>query len=131
MARPLKLIPGVALQEFTATDRLDFDLLPLDGVRREVGASYVVKADDHRTWIIFTSSTPVIVTAPADSQENVPIGTVVNLVRGDGDVEIQPSGGAVIRALFDITYLPGPWGTGKLVKIGPDEWLFITFILTY
>jgi hypothetical protein len=124
MALPIKLIPGQALQEFTTSDRLDSRVLGLLRVEEDTGVSYTVQASDHGSVLLFTSSAPVTVVAPDTS--SVAVGTYVDLVQMDGDVVVEAGGTATVDALDGVLGLPGLFGTGRLLKIGPTRWLLMT-----
>jgi hypothetical protein len=129
MTLPIKLLPGVALQEFTATDRLDARVYGLFAVREVLGTTYTLQASDHGAYLRFTDAGLIDITAPDDTGAAIPVGTVITIVQEDGDISITAGGTATVDAFNGQLHLAGQYSVGELLKIGANRWLFTTYAI--
>jgi len=88
-------------------------------------ANYTLQASDwSQTWIEFNSASALVLTIPADSTINFPIGTNILVSRyGAGTVTIAGAGGVNIRASSSLT-LRAQYSMGGIIKRAANEWYF-------
>jgi hypothetical protein len=95
------------------------------GVIETAATAYTISADDETNLIRFSSDSPVTVTVPADSSENLPIGFITHLhqgglgqvtVVGEGSVEVNSSRSLVTDRQYSAL---------SLFKLASDDWTLV------
>ena len=95
-------------------------------VSEEAGTSLTLDVNDTGKALVFSSSSPVTVTIPADSTYEFEIGQTFLIVQeGTGTVSVTGAVGVTLSGLsvsapVDIA---GQYGVATLMKIDDDEWV--------
>lgn len=95
-------------------------------ISEEAGTSLTLDVNDTGKALVFSSSSPVTVTIPADSTYEFEIGQTFLIVQeGTGTVSVTGAVGVTLSGLsvsapVDIA---GQYGVATLMKIDDDEWV--------
>lgn len=95
-------------------------------ISEEAGTSLTLDVNDTGKALVFSSSSPVTVTIPADSTYEFEIGQTFLIVqKGTGTVSVTGAVGVTLSGLsvsapVDIA---GQYGVATLMKIDDDEWV--------
>lgn len=87
---------------------------------------YELAAEDHGTAIELNSSSPITLTVPINSNIELPVGFVVEILQlGTGTATISPEGGVTIRSLNGVGArdLSGQYAAVSLRKRATNEWV--------
>lgn len=90
------------------------------------GTTYTISAADQTKGIVCTAGGGCVVTVPASTTWNAPMGTVIPIRAGfsAGAVSVVGAGGVVIRNPYTSFQIAGQAGQAQLVKVGLDAWGF-------
>lgn len=87
------------------------------------GTSYTVTASDNGTMLKTTNASPVTITVPQVSTEDLDNGFQVIVQRaGDGEVTISPEGADVLNAADDFYNIDVKYGAASVVKETDGFW---------
>lgn len=103
---------------------INYDSIIID----EETLSYTLKAFDVSKMIKMNSSSNLEFLIPANSVENIPVGSRVEVMRyGSGEVTILPvsGSGVVVRSKNNNTKISTQYSGAMLTKIGTNEWHLI------
>lgn len=87
------------------------------------GAAYTLVIGDKdrvKTWALTTNT---VVTIPADSTTNFPVGTQIGFIRQNtGKVNIVPAAGVTLNSIDGKRFIKGTHGTAAIIKTAANTW---------
>jgi hypothetical protein len=87
------------------------------------GTSYTLLEADAGKEIVFTSSSAVTVTVPAETTYNFTIGqTFAFFQKGSGAVSFTAAAGVTLRSKSSYVKISSQYAEVKITKIAADEW---------
>jgi hypothetical protein len=93
--------------------------------------SFTLSPDDVGKTAILYSSSPMIVTLPANASVEIPVGYSIDIIQtGTGSVTVsEESNDVLINSKSNIKSLDGQYSKGTLVKIDDNTWFFFGNLL--
>ncbi len=119
------LLAGVGIDWNTDTDQFDVEpQIANTGTVITKGTSFTLEIGDVEKTILLNTSSPMILTVPANSSVEIPIGYKYNFIEvGSGRTTFSPSAGVIVGSKNSQLFLDGQYSKGTLVKIGTDAWV--------
>lgn len=109
-----------------STYKISFDQLSSWITSKEVknnAGNYTVGSFDTKTIVTFNNSQPVLFTIPNDSNQYLPIGTTIELIRlGAGIVNITGGSNVIVNSSVGWT-LRGVYSKATVSKINGNTWI--------
>lgn len=92
-------------------------------VKDQYSTTYTVTSDDNKSIVTFNNDLTVTVTIPVAANNNLPVGTTIELVRlGDGAVNVTGEQGVTINSSVGWT-LRTVYSRATLSKIDNNDWV--------
>jgi uncharacterized protein YaiE (UPF0345 family) len=115
-------------QVYTGSEWVDIAVAISEATQRTVGnitgTSYTLLETDAGKVLVFSNSSAIDLTIPAESVTNYAIGqTFVVIQKGTGTITIAGAVGVTIRSLSSKTKTNGQYSEARLIKIASNEWL--------
>ena len=113
---------------YSGTDWIDLAVAVADPSQRTVanitGTTYTPGISDAGKALVFTNSSAITLTIPAESSTNYTIGqTFLILQKGTGQVTVAGASGVTIHALSGNSKTSGQYAEARLIKTASNEWL--------
>ena len=113
---------------YTGSDWVDLAVAVADPSQRTIanitGTSYTPSISDAGKAFVFTNSSAITLTIPAESSTNYTIGQTFLLIqKGTGQVTVLGASGVTINSLSNYSKTSGQYAEARLIKTASNEWL--------
>ena len=87
------------------------------------GTAYTLVIGDKDRVKTWTLTTNTVVTIPADTTTNFPIGTQIGFIKQNtGKVNIVPAVGVTLNSIDNKRFIKGTHGTAAIIKTAANSW---------
>ena len=94
-------------------------------VRTETSTAWTIDADDEYHMILCDNASDILVTVPADADDNLPIGFTCHLhQKGAGMVTIQGDSGVSVNSSRSLV-TDAQYSALSLFKVAADDWVVV------
>ena len=113
---------------YTGSEWVDLAVSVSDATQRTVqnisGTTYTPGISDAGKALIFSNSSSITLTVPAESSTNYVIGQSFQIIqKGSGQVTVVGASGVTINSLGSKTKTNGQYSDVRLLKTASNEWL--------
>lgn len=86
-------------------------------------SDYTIQTTDEKSIVVFSGSGNIILTVPNNNDENISIGTIIDIGnnRSSGSVNVVGSSGVDVNSSIGL-YINN-YGLGSLIKIDTNSWI--------
>lgn len=106
-------------------------------VSTQAGPAYTLQLSDgsgsgNNPVLILSNASDIIATIPANATIAFPVGTQIDVLRGNtGSVQFEPAVGVTLNGFDNATSISAPYGMGSLIKTATNTWDLFGNVASY